>query len=126
MVIRTETISATTGQTVAQPVSYVDWAALLAGAVVASAIGLLFSGFGAMSANGEQFGFYSDVEWNIFGSAVPRIWLYQANGGPAQDMSSRGDSNPYALVWQYVSTFRKASGVLTMETPTWVGGNFRL
>lgn len=86
----------------------------------------LFGAFGSLSANGEQIGYYSEVEWNVFSTAVAGIWLYQANGGPSQDMSTRGDWNPYALVWRFVSTYRKAGGVLTAENPLWVGGNYRL
>ena len=86
----------------------------------------LFSSFGTPSANGEQVGYYSEVEWNLFGTAVPRIWLYKADGGPSQDMSSRGDWNPYALVWRFVSSFRKTDGILTMENPNWVGGSYTL
>lgn len=86
----------------------------------------LFSAFGTLSANGEQIGFYSEVEWNLFGTVAPRIWFYQANGGPADDLASRGDWNPYALVWQFVSSFHKEGAQLLYETPTWVAGKYRL
>lgn len=99
---------------------------VMSGADTKIAYQTLFSAFGTQTANGEQIGFYSDVEWNQFGTVAPRIFFYQANGGPWQDMASRGDWNPYALVWQFVSSFRKTDAQLFYETPTWVAGNYRL
>lgn len=98
MAERTEGMTAAAAPATTVPGHYVDWAAIFAGAVVATAIGLVFAGFGgalglsALSAEqGEGSGLWSLILTGIW-ALVTLIAAYTAGGYIAGRMRRRIDS----------------------------------
>jgi hypothetical protein len=97
MVERTQGLTSTSAPVAAVPGSYVDWAAIIAGAVVATAIGVIFAGFGAALGltalspqEGEGSGRWSLIILAIW-SLITVVVSYMTGGYIAGRMRRRVD-----------------------------------